>query len=349
ILLPYNIRGEIGSVQRKSRLSTIAAKAGIEYIPAKEAHIGSDKLPALMKRIVADIQKNATIVTEQEVTGFDDGIIAGDNVYKADHYILATGRAGSGTLEKIIEQLNLTHSYNPVDIGVRVEVPKEIMEEVCAVSWDFKARMRTSTYEDEVRTFCVCPQGFVSREDHNGFCMVNGHSLSKQGAQSDNTNFAFLVTYRLTEPLKDGDLFGKEIARKATFIGDGKPILQRLGDLRRGRRSTWERINKFHRPVPTLTDVNPGDIGSAMEYRFVLDVIEGLEKLDEMVKGVANDSTLLYCPEIKFHGKRFTTDEYLETNKKGVYVAGDGSGWSRGIVGAACCGLLAAEGIMRKQ
>lgn len=344
----YGVNAEIPDHEKKSRLMTIASQAGIDYVPAKEAHIGSDRLPSVIQKIVSDISGKVRILTEKEVVKLDvGGLVVGDTKYMADHYILATGRAGSSWLEKLTQELSLKYKYNPVDIGVRVEVPREIMEMVCSVSWDFKARMTTKKYEDPIRTFCVCPGGYVSREDHSGFCLVNGHSLATE--KSENTNFAFLVTYKLTEPLENGDLYGKEIARNATNIGGGKPIVQRLGDLRRGRRSTWDRINKYSKPKPTFTQATPGDIGSAMAYRFVRDVLEGLETLDKLVPGVANDSTLLYCPEIKFHGIRFDTDKNLQTNKNGVYVAGDGSGWSRGIVGAACCGLLAAEGIIKQN
>jgi hypothetical protein len=345
IFKKYGVNAEIPNQEKRSRLMTIASQAGIEYVPSKEAHIGSDRLPSVIEKIVNDISGKVEIITEKEANFVHGELVVGATRYSADSYVLATGRAGSSWLEKITDELKLEYSFNPVDIGVRVEVQKELMDDVCSVSWDFKARMTTRKYEDPIRTFCVCPGGYVAREEHNGFCLVNGHSLAEQ--KSENTNFAFLVTYKLTEPLKNGDLYGKEIARKATFVGGGKPIIQRLGDLRRGRRSTWERINKYHKPVPTLTQVTPGDIGSALEYRFVIDVLEGLEKLDKLIPGVANDATLLYCPEIKLHGVRFKTDSYLQTNKKGLYIAGDGSGWSRGIVGAACCGLLAAEGIMK--
>jgi hypothetical protein len=205
--------------------------------------------------------------------------------------------------------------------------------------------MRSRTYDDIVRTFCVCPYGFVTEQRSEDYCLVNGHS--EKNRKSKNTNFAFLATYKLMNPLENQNEYGRRIAENTTFIGGGKPLLQRLGDLRHGRRSTWERIHSSS-TEPTLKDVTPGDIGSALPYRFVVDIIDGLDNLSNLIPGVADDSTLLYAPEIKFLGIRVKTDEYLRTNKKEISVAGDSPGFSRGIVGAAASGLLAAYGILNK-
>lgn len=343
IFARYGIKVEERKNQEELMMRTKAAQYGIEYIPSKQAHIGSDKLSKIMSKLISELE--AEIITNEEVLDFEDKkLICKDKNYEFDNLIIATGR--SNWLEKIVNNHNIKKKYNPVDIGVRVEVPASIMEEACNTSWDFKARMITSTYEDPIRTFCTCPNGFVAKEEHDKFCLVNGHSMKDK--KSDNTNFAFLVHWKPKDPIKSGNIYGEAIAQKASIIWAGKPAIQRLGDLRRGRRSTWERIERYSEPKPTLRDATPGDIGSGLEYRFVLDILEGLNRLEKIIPGVAQDSTLLYAPEIKFHGIKIITDSYLKTNISGVYVAGDGSGYSRGIVGAACSGLLAAEGILRE-
>lgn len=193
---------------------------------------------------------------------------------------------------------------------------------------------------------CTNWSGYVVREMYDGFVGVNGHSL--RDIKSPNTNFAFLTRVQLTEPVEDTTAYGRSIAELATTIGGGKPILQRLGDLRKGRRSYWDRIARSG-IEPTLKTVTPGDIAMALPHRVVTNIIEGLEKLDKVIPGVASDSVLLYAPEIKFYAMRVEVGKNLETSVENLFVAGDGAGLSRGIVGAAATGILAAEGIMQKE
>lgn len=339
----YGVKLDERNFKAEEEMKTKAAQHGIEYIPTDQAHIGSDRLPNIMKKFVSDLE--AEIITGEKAVDFDGKkLICENKTYDFDYLLFGTGR--DGPLEKIAKKHNMQYEYNPVDIGVRVEIPAEIMKKACDISWDFKARMLTSTYEDPIRTFCVCPNGFVGKEEHNNYCLVNGES--RKDEKSDNTNFAFLTHWRPKDPVESGNVFGEIIAEKAAKIWAGKPGIQRLGDLRRGRKSTWERIEKYNEPKPTLRDVTPGDLGSGIEYRFLLNILEGLEILNKIIPGVAQDSTLLYAPEIKFHGIKLLTDPYLQTNIPGVYVGGDASGYSRGIIGAACTGLLAAEGILRE-
>tara|TARA_Y100000310_G_C20649624_1_gene798623 strand:- start:157 stop:1500 length:1344 start_codon:yes stop_codon:yes gene_type:complete len=342
----YGVKAEIRNEKAEQDMLTKASQYGIEYIPSKQAHVGSDKLPKIIKKLVSDLE--AKIITKEKIIEINPKrkrIFGKKESYAFDYLIIATGRSGGKWLEQISKKLGIKKTYNPVDIGVRIEVPSEIMKKACEISWDFKARMITPTYEDPIRTFCVCPNGFVARENHNDFCLVNGHS--KKDEQSQNTNFAFLSHWKPKDPIKSGNTYGEAIAQKASIIWGGKPVIQRLGDLRRGRRSTWKRITKYQKPQPTLIDSTPGDLGSGLEYRFVLNILEGLEKLNKIIPGVAQDSTLLYAPEIKFHGIKIITDQYLQTNISNIYVAGDGAGVSRGIVGAAASGLLAAKGILK--
>jgi uncharacterized FAD-dependent dehydrogenase len=213
--------------------------------------------------------------------------------------------------------------------------------------WDPKFHMYTPSYDDFVRTFCVCPSGFVVKETYgDGLFGANGHSM--RDTKSQNTNFALLTRLKLTEPIENTTVYGQRIAQLANTLGGHRPILQRLGDLRNHKRSTWERIDRSY-VEPTFKDVTPGDIAMAYPQRIVTDLMEGLEMLDRVIPGINSDSTLLYGPEIKFYAMRIATDRSLRTNIPNLYVAGDGAGVSRGIVGAAATGLVAAQGIINQM
>ncbi len=268
-----------------------------------------------------------------------------DEVIPWDFCLAAPGRSGMQWLIEELEKLEIETSWEPLDIGVRIEVPSTVMEKICSIQRDPKFHIHTPSYDDFVRTFCTNHTGFVVTESYPDHVGVNGHSFLNK--KSNNTNFAFLVRVKLTEPLFDTTAYGKSIAVQATILGDNKPILQRLGDLRRGRRSTWSRLKRSI-VEPTLKSITPGDIAMALPARLITDVIEGLEKLDRLIPGVASDSTLIYAPEIKYSAKKVDTDAFLETSVTNLYVAGDGAGISRGIVAAAATGLLVAEGILSK-
>jgi hypothetical protein len=220
------------------------------------------------------------------------------------------------------------------------------MEPVCRINRDPKFHIITKTYDDFVRTFCVNHRGFMVKESYKGYVGVNGHSLRDK--QSNNTNFAFLTRIELTEPVENSTEYGESIAKTATTLGGGNPLIQRLGDLRRGRRSTWKRINSGL-VKPTLRAVTPGDIAMVMPHRIVTNILEGLERLDKVIPGVASDSTLLYAPEIKYYAMRVEVDKTMETSIPNLFVAGDGVGVSRGIIIASATGILAARGIMAKE
>lgn len=342
----FGVEAKDEKEEKKAELMVKAAKEGIRYIPARQAHIGSDKLPEVIGKIQEELEKKgAKFYCGEEAVDFDIGVLltASGKKISFDNLLLAPGRSGARWLEGIVKSKGIEFVYNPVDIGVRVEVSSLIMKDITEINWDPKIYITTPTYDDSVRTFCVSPFGYVVKEQYKNFVLVNGHSRSD--VRSENTNFAFLVKVNLTEPLENTNAYGEAIAFEATTIGGGKPILQRLGDLMKGRRSTWHRISKSY-VEPTLRDVTPGDISMAMPYRFVKDVLEGLEILNRLIPGVADDSTLIYAPEIKFHGLKVLTDRKLQTNIENVYVAGDGAGLSRGIVGAAASGLLAAKGML---
>lgn len=337
------------------KLETQASKAGIKFVKIDQNHIGSDYLPDVMAKMQKQLEdqgveiKLKTEATDLEVeSGRVKAVINKTDRYPADAVLLCPGRIGS---QWLIDQMNkhkVTMRYNPIDIGVRVEIPNEVMDEVIHGyrCWDPKFHMYTPSYDDFVRTFCVCPSGFVVREPYGeGLFGANGHSM--RDTKSQNTNFALLTRMSLTEPLENTTVYGQRIAQLANTLGGHRPILQRLGDLRNHKRSTWERIDRSH-VNPTLRDVTPGDLAMAYPKRIISDLMEGLELLDRVMPGINSDSTLLYGPEIKFYAMRIATDKTLRTGVPNLYVAGDGAGVSRGIVGAAATGLVAAKGITQQ-
>jgi uncharacterized FAD-dependent dehydrogenase len=333
--------GAVESSLNSEEALTLERKAlqyGIEFVYARSGHIGTDKLIPMMKGFQQFLEDRA-------VEFRCNSPIENLNEIDSDFFILAPGRIGGSSkwMEDVLSKNNISYSYRPVDIGVRIEVPSIITDPVTKVSRDMKCYIRTKTYQDRVRTFCTCPNGFVGQEAHNGFKTVNGHSES--GDSTNNTNFALLVTVKLTEPLTNTNQFARNISSAFHDLSGGKTLAQRWGDLVRYQRSK-EGKQREYTFQPTLTDVVWGDLALAMPARCVADIIEGVQKLDNIIPGLASDATILHAPEIKFHGLQIPTDEYLGVGK-GVYVAGDGSGYSRGIVGAAASGLRAAEGIIK--
>jgi len=247
-------------------------------------------------------------------------------------------------LREVARGLGVGPEFGPLDVGVRVEFPAEIYDPIERIMYDAKLRVRTPTYDDMVRTFCTNPRGFVVQEDHGEFVLVNGHAENER--KSGNTNFALLVHIELTDPVEDTTEYGRAIAKLATTIGGGRPILQRLKDLQQGRRSTGERIRRAS-VQPTLDAYTPGDLSMALPHRVVVDLVEAIEVLDRIMPGLASEGTLLYAPEIKFYDTRYKVGEGMQTELPGFYVAGDACGHSRGIVFAAVTGALAATHIRR--
>jgi uncharacterized FAD-dependent dehydrogenase len=334
-----------------------AAASGIKFIPIVQRHMGSDKTPPIINSIKNELEdKGVTFMLETEVLDIiaDNKVKGaklkntkeGSFIVNCDYLLAAPGRIGAKWLSDQTDKLKIPVKHNPVDVGVRVELPQIVMEEVTTINWDPKFHIITKTYDDFVRTFCVCNKGFVVEEVYDEFMGVNGHSMRDK--LSENTNFAFLVRVELTEPIENTTDYAFSIATIANTLGGGKPLLQRLGDLRKGRRSTWRRLERSN-VVPTFDCVTPGDIAMALPHRIVVDIIEGLEALDKVLPGVASDSTLLYAPEIKLYAMRLEMNKNMKTRIDGLYAAGDGAGVSRGIVGAAATGIIAARDIIKQS
>lgn len=330
-----------------------ARKYGIELLIIKQKHLGSDCLPDYIAGMEDYIKsRRVEIRTGEEVldviveNGAARGVISNKSTYRSKNVILAPGRVGADWVGSLTSKYGIGKTHRGIEVGVRVEVHNDIMHDLCDIIYDPTFFVQTQKYDDQTRTFCTNSGGFVSMENYNDFVCVNGHAYLHK--KSESTNFAFLSKVVLTEPITDNQSYGEAIGNLASLIGGGKPILQRFGDLKRGRRSTWRRIRKSY-ITPTLTDVVCGDIAMALPERILTNIIEGLEKLNCVVPGVANDETLLYAPEIKFFATQVETSPKLETKIKGMYVAGDGPGVAGNIVSASATGLIPAKAIIQKQ
>lgn len=331
-----------------------AASVGVRFIEIPQRHIGTDRTPTIIENFEKYLKANNVeflLLSPVEDLIIKNGVCTGIRLkngkeIKARHVIVAPGRVGAPWLTELVHKHKIKAKFGPIDVGVRVEVSSIIMDPIIKINRDPKFHIRTKTYDDFVRTFCTNHEGYVVKEQYEGFIGVNGHAMSTK--KSENTNFAFLVKVELTEPVEDTIKYGRSIAKLATNIGGGKPIIQRLGDLRRGRRSHEKSI--LENPVKnTLRDVTPGDISMALPHRIVADILEGLEQLNQVIPGVASDSTLLYAPEIKFYATQIAVDGRMQSSVENLYAAGDGAGLSRDIVNAAATGLLAAMGVIDKE
>ena len=352
IFLKFGVSKKLYGVDKEGimDLRRKAASAGITFIEIPQRHMGSDKAPEIITKFAKYLRDNGVeFLLETKVADIiiEDSRCMGiklDNgkKLKASCVLLAPGRVGASWLDEQSRKYNIKAKFGPIDVGVRLEVPSIIMDPVVKINLDPKFHIRTEKYDDFIRTFCTNYNGFVVRENYDGMIGVNGHSLLS--TKSGNTNFAFLVKISLTKPVENTIKYGESIAKLATTIGGGKPIIQRLGDLRRGRRSHPAGILK-NTVSNTLKDVTPGDISMALPHRIVTDIKEGLEKLDKVIPGVAADSTLIYAPEIKFYATQIQVDRNMETNIKNLFVAGDGAGLSRDIINASATGILAGRGI----
>ena len=332
------------------------AIAGAKLLMIKQKHLGSDHLPEYIQGICDYLEKQgvtlidrANVVdiktikeNEHEVTyetGKKKTIISGNNI------VIAPGRTGAKWVQELADKYDIPYLSQSIEIGVRVEVRKDIMEEITNVIYDPTIFIKTKTYSDEIRTFCTNPGGFVAKENYYGYICVNGHALKE--IKSNNTNFAFISKVTLTEPVTNTRLYGESIARIANVLGDGKPIIQSLKDLKMGRRSEWHRLNKGF-IEPTLKDCVAGDLALVLPHRIISNILEGLETLDKIIPGVANDDTLLYGPEIKFFSNEIETDNNFKLEKDNIYFIGDGAGKAGNIVTAAATGLIAARNIIER-
>ena len=343
--------------EEANKIKSKVALTGARLLLIKQKHLGSDKLPKYIENFTKYLKKEGVNLLEQTKV-IDVKSISKDNhevkcqtknkeeTYKAKKVVVAPGRTGAKWVQALADKYKIPYLSQSIEIGVRVEVRKEILEKLCSVIYDPTIFIKTNTYNDEIRTFCTNPGGFVAKENYYGYICVNGHALKE--IKSNNSNFAFISKVNLTEPVTNTREYGESIAHIANVLGDGKPIIQTLKDLKQGRRSTWNRINKGF-ITPTLKDCVAGDLALVLPYRIVTNIIEGLDKLNEIVPGVNNGETLLYGPEIKFFSNEIETNNKFKLKDYDVYFIGDGAGKAGNIVTAAATGLVAARDILNTK
>ena len=333
------------------------AIAGAKLLIIKQKHLGSDHLPEYIDGICdyltsvgVDLIDRANVIDIKTINEENHEITYEKNNTKetivTNNVIVAPGRTGAKWIQELADKYNIPYLSQSIEIGVRVEVRKDIMEDITNVIYDPTIFIKTPTYGDEIRTFCTNPGGFVAKENYYGYICVNGHAL--KDIKSNNTNFAFISKVHLTEPVTNTRLYGESIARIANVLGDGKPIIQSLKDLRKSRRSEWHRLNKGF-IEPTLKDCVAGDLALVMPHRIITNILEGLEILDKIIPGVNNDDTLLYGPEIKFFSNEIETDNNFKLKDNNIYFVGDGAGKAGNIVTAAATGLVAARDILKRN
>jgi len=329
-----------------------ASYVGLKLIPTIIRHLGTEKSVAILQKMQdhltdkIDIQTNTEVekilVNDEKVVGIKT--LKGE-IIKGKYIIAAPGRVGSEWLKKQAIELKIKIYNNPVDVGVRVEVPAITMKHLTDVIYESKLVYYTKLFDDKVRTFCMCPYGEVTTEFNDGITYVNGHSYQEH--RTDNTNFALLVSTNFTEPFKQPIAYGKYIANLANILSGGV-IIQRLGDLELGRRSTHDRIN--HSIVtPTLKGAIPGDLSFVLPYRILTDIIEMLKTMDKIASGVYSKHTLIYGAEVKFYSSRLELTDCLETRIKNLFAIGDGAGISRGLIQASASGIMVADEILKRR
>ncbi len=323
----------------------------IELIVRRAKHVGTDNLKRVMQKFQTYLEdKGIEFFDKTEVIDFliknnqIKGVITNKGKILGKRTLMAPGRAMANWFQTISDKYQLKHTYDMVEVGVRVEFPAYVMRKHAEALYEIVFKIRTKTYDDIVRTFCTCPNGLVAKEDYEHYVCVNGHSFSDHN--SPNSNFAFVCEVHLTEPVENSIAYAQSIAELANTIGGNKPVLQRLVDLRMGRRSNWARISKSM-VSPSLKDVTPGDISMALPHRVVTNILEGLTKLDLIMPGINAGSTLLYAPEVKFRSSKVKTSSEMETTVKNLFVAGDASGMAGSITGAGATGIMAARGIIK--
>ena len=331
-------------------LSREATAAGMRLVPMRVRHMGTDRSPAVLQAMRAGLEKAGVVVrTDTGVAGIlvRDGHVTGVELadgteIEASFVVAAPGREGADWLASEARRLGIGLTNNAVDIGVRVEVPACVTQRLTDPLYEAKLLYRSHQFGDAVRTFCMNPYGEVTTESYGGIVTVNGHSFAEK--RTVNTNFAVLVSQTFTEPFDDPITYGESVARLANLLGNGI-IVQRLGDLRAGRRSTPARIAESTLR-PTLRGATPGDLAFVLPYRHLADVLEFLDALESLAPGVSGPETLLYGVEVKFYSSRVAVDSTMQTAIEGLYAIGDGAGITRGLLQSSASGIVAARGVL---
>jgi uncharacterized FAD-dependent dehydrogenase len=340
-----------------------ASKYSLQLIPCPVRHMGTERGFEVMGNIYDELVSGGKIEFRECISALDilpdedrtriRGIRTEDangrgEVVEGDYVVLAPGRGGAEWLAGQAKKLNLKSTNNAVDIGLRVETPNSVMDHLTRDLYEAKIVYYADTFESKVRTFCMNPGGVVSEETYDGeVTLVNGHSYLDASRKTANTNFALLVSTRFTEPFNQPIQYGKYIAQCANMLTGGGIMVQRLEDLRKGRRTDWKRLEKST-VIPTLKSAVPGDLSFVLPHRFLASIVETLRALDRLAPGLYSKNTLLYGVEAKFYSLKIQVKPTMETDIRNLYAAGDGAGVTRGLMQASVTGVLAARDILRK-
>lgn len=346
----------VGNEEKVKDIRKRAIKAGLKLVDCPIRHLGTEKAQEIYYKIEQYLLDNGVEIRFYENVEniiLDGGECKGivlinrsgeeEKIY-GKKTVIATGRRGADWLEKICEEHNILHEAGVVDIGVRVEVRNEIMEDVNNVLYESKLIGYPEPFKNKVRTFCQNPGGFVSQENYdNDLAVVNGHSYKE--IKSNNTNLSILCSAKFKDPFNQPIAYAQKVGELTNMLANGKVLVQRYGDILEGKR-TWQHELERSNVRPTLPDAVAGDITSAMPYRPMLNIINFIKAVDEVVPGFASNETLLYSPELKFYSNKIKMDENLNTNIKNLHCLGDSSGWTRGLMMASVMGVLMAQNLL---
>ena len=350
----YGASGPVHGIRtdETEELEKHSALAGLRLLNVPIRHMGTERSADVLRAMraeltrrgihIADRTKVTDILTEnRRAIGV---VTTSGDTFRGRFVIVAPGREGAQWLSNVATQLELSLTVNPVDLGVRVELPAQVLRPLTDLLYEPKLHYYSRAFDDKVRSFCVCPYGQVVAEWVDDVMTVNGHSYADR--RTTNTNFALLVSKNFTEPFKDPIAYGKSIARLANLLSGGI-IVQRLGDLEQGRRSTVQRLARSI-VTPTLKQATPGDLNLVLPYRYVVNLLEMLHAMDKIAPGVASRHTLLYGVEAKFYSSRLELTPELETKVSNLFAAGDGAGVTRGLVQASASGVVVAQAILNR-
>ena len=332
-----------------SKFKKLCIQNGLHLLDASVRHLGTDKNYVVLENLYNEMKDKMDFYFDtpvESISKTDDGyeIHCAKGTFTCKKCIISVGRSGSKWMETVCSDLNIQTKSNRVDIGVRVELPADVFSHLTDELYESKIVYRTQKYGDLVRTFCMNPKGAVVNENTNGIVTVNGHSYEDPAKQTENTNFALLVSKHFSEPFKDSNGYGESIARLSNMLGGGV-LVQRFGDLIRGRRSTPHRMTDSFM-TPTL-NATAGDLSLVLPKRILDGIIEMIYALDKIAPGTANDDTLLYGVEVKFYNMEVAVDSNLESCHKGLYIIGDGSGITHSLSHASASGVYVARDIVK--
>lgn len=339
-------------IEKVDEIERKASLAGLKLVRQKIRHMGTERCAQTLVKMRQALNGKIEFKPRSDVKGLivKNGVVEGVETVNGEKYygryvIVAPGRSGAEWLQSEAQILGLKTLNNPVDVGIRVEVLASVMEELASVLYEPKFIYYSKSFDDQVRTFCVAPYGEVITESYNGVLTVNGQSYAER--KTENTNFAILVSTSFTEPFKEPIAYGKYLARLSNLLSGGV-IVQRLGDLESGRRSTPERIARSV-VNPTLKNATPGDLSFVLPYRYLADIREMLQALDKIAPGIHSRDTLLYGIEVKFYSSRLQLSNCLETKIRNLFTIGDGAGVTRGLIQASASGVIVAREIIRRE